>query len=289
MQESRTILDETDSRLLAALQRNAHLTAQELGEALNHLSTQLQQNISNLILARNRLHVILDGLQEGVVALEANHTLIYHNPSACLLLGVCDEDAVMQTLAPVLPLCDEVQRHGEPRSMMLDIGENKLLLTVSLSQETSELAPGTVIVAQDITAAERLEQTRRDYVANVSHELRTPLTAVLGFAQIVQTRLENVIFPAVRDEDRRSTRAIEQVRENIGIMIAEGQRLTKMINDILDLEKIEAGQMIWDIEPLDMGSVIRQAAAATNSLYSSKGLAFHIDVSDDLPLVSGDR
>ncbi|MEZ4628201.1 MAG: HAMP domain-containing protein [Eubacteriales bacterium] len=56
----------------------------QLGEALNHLSTQLQQNISNLILARNRLHVILDGLQEGVVALEADHTLIYHNPSACL-------------------------------------------------------------------------------------------------------------------------------------------------------------------------------------------------------------
>ena len=72
---------------------------------------------------------------------------------------------LIETLAPVLPLCDMVRKSGEAQSVTRDFGEKKLLLLISQSQETSELAPGTVIVAQDVTATERLEQTRKDYVA----------------------------------------------------------------------------------------------------------------------------
>ena len=229
----------------------------QLGEALNHLSTQLQLNISNLILARNRLHVILDGLQEGVVALEANHTLIYHNPSACLLLGVCDEDAVMQTLAPVLPLCDEVQRHGEPRSMMLDIGENKLLLTVSLSQETSELAPGTVIVAQDITAAERLEQTRRDYVANVSHELRTPIASIRSLAEALNDGL-------VKKEDDRT--------RYYGYILRESMRLSRLINDLLELSRLQSGAVALEKADFHLDGVISEVVEQTSLVASYSGI-----------------
>jgi len=229
----------------------------QLGEALNHLSTQLQQNISNLILARNRLHVILDGLQEGVVALEANHTLIYHNPSACQLLGVCDEDAVMQTLAPVLPLCDEVQRHGEPRSMLLDIGENKLLLTVSLSQETSELAPGTVIVAQDITAAERLEQTRRDYVANVSHELRTPIASIRSLAEALNDGL-------VKKEDDRT--------RYYGYILRESMRLSRLINDLLELSRLQSGAVALEKADFQLDGVISEVVEQTSLVASYSGI-----------------
>ena len=68
-----------------------------LGVALNHLSTQLQRNISDLVLARNRLHVILDGLHEGVVALEADNTVIYQNQAACQLLGACTDETLMRS------------------------------------------------------------------------------------------------------------------------------------------------------------------------------------------------
>jgi signal transduction histidine kinase len=104
---------------------------------------------------------------------------------------------MMQTLAPVMPLCDEVRQSGEAKSLTLNIGERTLLLVVSLSQETSELAPGTVIVAQDVTEAERLEQTRKDYVANVSHELRTPIASIRSLAEALNDGL-------VKKEDDRS-------------------------------------------------------------------------------------
>jgi signal transduction histidine kinase len=79
------------------------------------------------------------------------------------------------------------------------------------------------------------------------------------------------------------------VEENLGIILAEGQRLTTLINNVLDLEKIEAGKMDWHLEPLAIAEVINQATAATASLFDQKGLSLIEELSDNLPQVSGDR
>ena len=228
-----------------------------LGVALNHLSTQLHQNIKNLILARNRLHVILDGLHEGVVALEADHTLIYHNQAACQLLGACEEEDVVRAIAPVLPVCDEVQKSGTSSSMMLDIGEKKLLLVISRSQETSELAPGTVIVAQDVTAAERLEQTRRDYVANVSHELRTPIASIRSLAEALNDGL-------VKKEDDKS--------RYYGYILRESMRLSRLINDLLELSRLQSGAVALEKTEFHLDGVISEVVEQTSLVASYSGI-----------------
>jgi signal transduction histidine kinase len=138
-------------------------------------------------------------------------------------------------------------------------------------------------------AAEAANQAKSDFLANISHELRTPLTSVLGFARIIQKRLQERIFPALEVRDPRLKRAIEQVEENIGIIIAEGERLTTLINDVLDLAKIEAGKVEWQVQPLSIAVVIEHAIASTSSLFDAKGLTLVRDVPDELPLVAGDR
>ena len=242
----------------------------QLGVALNHLSTQLQQNISNLILARNRLHVILGGLQEGVVALEADHTLIYHNQAACQLLEACEEEEINRVIAPVLPLCDEVQKNGEPRSLTLDIGERRLLLVVSLSQETSELAPGTVIVAQDVTIAERLEQTRRDYVANVSHELRTPIASIRSLAEALNDGL-------VKKEDDRS--------RYYGYILRESMRLSRLINDLLELSRLQSGAIALEKAEFHLDGVISEVIEQTSLVASYSGIRVSERWNCDKPLL----
>ncbi len=229
----------------------------QLGLALNHLSTQLRLNISNLILARNRLHVILDGLHEGVIALEADHSLIYHNQAACQLLEVCTESEIATVLQPVLSLCDEVQKSGTPRTMFLETGERKLLLVVTLSQETSELAPGTVIVAQDVTAAERLEQTRRDYVANVSHELRTPIASIRSLAEALNDGL-------VKKEDDRS--------RYYGYILRESMRLSRLINDLLELSRLQSGAVALEKAPFHLDGVISEVVEQTSLVASYSGI-----------------
>ncbi len=138
-------------------------------------------------------------------------------------------------------------------------------------------------------AAETANQTKSDFLANISHELRTPLTSILGFARINQKRLMERIFPAIQDPDPRLKRTMEQVNENIEIIIAEGDRLTSLINDVLDLAKIEAGKVEWQVQPLQIADVIEHAIASTASLFEGKGLALVNDIPEGLPPIEGDR
>jgi signal transduction histidine kinase len=90
-------------------------------------------------------------------------------------------------------------------------------------------------------------------------------------------------------EDARLRRAVEQVDENLRIILAEGDRLTSLINDVLDLEKIRAGKMVWRMKPLNPAEIIERAAGATAALFEGKDLAWVSQAPPDLPPVLGDR
>jgi signal transduction histidine kinase/DNA-binding response OmpR family regulator len=137
--------------------------------------------------------------------------------------------------------------------------------------------------------AEEADAAKSSFLSTVSHELRTPLTSVLGFAKIIKKRLEDRIFPLVPTDDRRVAQTIQQVDDNLKVVVSEGERLTKLIDDVLDLAKIEAGKLEWHMEPVAVGDVIEHATAATSSLLDQKGLTLVKDVAGDLPTITGDR
>lgn len=134
-----------------------------------------------------------------------------------------------------------------------------------------------------------IDSMKTDFISTVSHELRTPLTSVLGFAKIIKRRLNNEIFPHVKTEDKKIQRIINQVDDNIGIIISEGERLTKLINDVLDIAKMEAGKIEWKKEALSAGEIIERAATATSALFEQKGLRLVKDIEDGLPEITGDK
>src|SRR6266496_2451322 len=138
-------------------------------------------------------------------------------------------------------------------------------------------------------AAEQANAAKSAFLSTVSHELRTPLTSVLGFAKIIKKRLEEKVFPATDRHDIKMTKTIQQISENLNVVVAEGERLTNLINDVLDLAKIEAGKMEWNMETLAMPEVLDRAVAATSALFIQKNLHLEKDIEDALPLISGDR
>jgi signal transduction histidine kinase len=138
-------------------------------------------------------------------------------------------------------------------------------------------------------AAEAANAAKTDFLANVSHELRTPLVSINGFARIVRKRLEERIFPLVKTPDERIQKAVEQVGENLDIIVDEGQRLTSMINNLLDLEKIEAGKMEWNIQVVPVGEVVQRAVNATASLFEGKPVWLALELPPELPAVNGDE
>ncbi|HEX8338165.1 MAG TPA: histidine kinase dimerization/phospho-acceptor domain-containing protein, partial [Pyrinomonadaceae bacterium] len=128
-------------------------------------------------------------------------------------------------------------------------------------------------------ANRRLEEYNRlkaEFVANMSHELRTPLTAIIGFAQLAQlTRRPEEHVP------KRYTDAFERILRN-------GQHLLALINDVLDVSKIEAGRMKIHSEHIDLVEVVQGAFAELQSLAERKGLEYHLRVPDRLPLAYTD-
>jgi signal transduction histidine kinase/DNA-binding response OmpR family regulator len=138
-------------------------------------------------------------------------------------------------------------------------------------------------------AAEKANEAKSAFLSTVSHELRTPLTSVLGFAKIIRKRLEEKIFPIVDKKDPKTEKTIAQISENLHVVISEGERLTHLINDVLDLAKIEAGKMEWNQESVSMSEVAERAIAATTSLFDQKALKLIKNIDADLPAITGDR
>lgn len=163
------------------------------------------------------------------------------------------------------------------------------LLEARVAERTRDLLEAMTEAQEARAAAESASEAKSRFLSNVSHELRTPLTSIVGFAKLNRRRLEETVFPLVPQDDPKVARAVRQVGETLGIVVDEGDRLTGLINDLLDLAKIEAGRLEWRMEPLDTEAMVRQALAATTALFEVSGLELEVDATPGLPAVTGDR
>jgi signal transduction histidine kinase len=113
-----------------------------------------------------------------------------------------------------------------------------------------------------------------DFLATVSHELRTPLTSIRSFSEI--------LF------DHPDVDEVERARF-LGIIVKESERLTRLINQILDLARLESGRMDWRITAVQPREAIEEAIAATSSLFRDNGITLELDLPADLPRIHADR
>lgn len=190
------------------------------------------------------------------------------------------EDAVIGVLS--VQSTQKESRFNEEDKRLL----NTIAISVGVALHNAELFEE----AKEAKAkAEDANEAKSAFLSTVSHELRTPLTSVLGFAKIIRKRLEEKIFPAVTVDDQKIKRTMKQVSENLNVVVSEGERLTNLINDVLDLAKIESGKMEWNMRPVFLQDVINRGIAATSALFEQKGLKLVKNIPEDLPLVKADE
>jgi signal transduction histidine kinase len=137
--------------------------------------------------------------------------------------------------------------------------------------------------------ADAASHAKSEFLSSVSHELRTPMTSVYGFAKVIKKKLDRHIFPLVDAHDARAQREIQHVRTDLDVIVSEGERLTSLINNVLDLAKLEAGRVEWHFADVDMSGSIEHAAATIRPLTESRRLYLKLEVEQGLPCVRGDR
>jgi signal transduction histidine kinase len=177
----------------------------------------------------------------------------------------------------------------ETATLYKEVERTNRELEERVRRRTAQLAEATEQAEAAQSQAEAANEAKSRFLSNVSHELRTPLTSVLGFAKIIGERLDEVILPAVDMTDARNKRAARQVRDNISIIVTEGERLTTMINNVLDLAKIESGWFEWQDDEIGLPELLEHGAQATSSLFAAKGIELRTEVADGLPTVRGDH
>lgn len=245
----------------------------ELGGALNFLSSELGSTISSLELERNRLQSLINGMSEGVIALDGQGATTVINPAVCVLLGLPEGGTDLRAAAPdVLAVFDEALASGESTRCTLWQGKTALHISVSPLTRTDGQLTGCVGVLSDVTSAERLEQTRRDYVANVSHELRTPLTAMRALIEPLRDGL-------IKTEEQR-----QQIYD---IVLRETMRLSRLVSDMLELSRLQSGKASLTksvFSPGPLLDIIRETYSAYAEDYQQ---TFVYDVPEELPCVLG--
>ena len=156
---------------------------------------------------------------------------------------------------------------------MLDETSHVIEYSRQLEHKTAELERASAALRAANERLKELDRLKDEFLSTVTHELRTPLTSIRALTEIL-----------FDDPDIE----LEQRQEFLGLVIKESERLTRLINQVLDMAKIEAGEIDWQVQPMDLGAAVEQAAAATAQLFHERGIALDVAIPPDLPPVRGD-
>lgn len=268
---SRPIVELRDvARAIAAgdLSRRPALSAPaevgDLATALHRMAEQLSTRLSIMQADELLMTAVLESLEEGVLALDEQGLVVRMNQRARRLLGI----------AAPLPFPRERLPREHKLRAAVDAGlagDVSPPAETRLNDRTIAVAShplatgGAVVTVLDLTTLRRLETIRRDFVANVSHELKTPLTAVSGFA-------DTLLDEEIPSEQRR--RFVDTIRENAG-------RMQRIVDDLLDLSRIESGT--WQPRPrhVDVASVTRDVFATVRDAAERKQIGLVAETPDD--------
>ena len=246
------------------------LEVRQAAEAAERLARQLHERVESLSRARADLEAVLASMAEGVIAVDKQERIVLMNSAAASMLSL------QEPLAASTPLWTRV-RHAELEKRLRQVlaghgawngdaaapradGRVLGLSIAPVEDGATRACVGAVVLLSDVTAVRRLEQVRIDFVANVSHELRTPLAAIMG-------ALETLSEP---DSDAATTeRFLELANRN-------AVRLQAIVNDLLDLSKIEAEGDRMSVEPLRADLPLRTAAGALSGAAEAKGVKMEL-------------
>ncbi|GBE57373.1 sensor histidine kinase YycG [bacterium BMS3Abin01] len=247
----------------------------ELAAAFNDMGNRLGSAFRQIDLEQQRAKLLLDDLSEGVIGVDADGNVIVANPAAeALLGGKIEPPAPLMECVPeeIYSLWHSMASDSPAREDTFVLpGERALMVHVSSLTDQAELA--TLLVIRDVSQEVKLEQARRDFIANASHEFKTPIFSLSGFLEILED--EDV-------DEKTRTEFMATMREQV-------DRLASLARNLLDLSQMDSGVVSIETAPFHLREVVD---AVAREFQAVPGFAHHPIETGGLPadlVAHGDR
>lgn len=246
----------------------------ELTRSFNYMARRLKTTVGEVQGERDKLNTLFLHMTDGVAAFTTDGRLIHMNPATENLLGVRMQDSLTFD-----EMFEDLEMVGSDETAMRtfltsEITRRGRVLSVTLAPYGALDGKGGVIaVLHDITEQRRLDDARREFVANVSHELRTPLTAINGWAETLAAD------PGANPE---------QTQRGLNIIVKESRRLTTMVEELLDFTRMQDGRFTLRVEETDLLAELEDAIFTYREIFSREGIELRYECADDLPPIIAD-
>lgn len=246
--------------------------------AINTMTDRVSDMVREVRVEKRQLNQIIAGLSDGIAAIDTNGKIMHYNPALMNMFGAVGV-STREELVPhpeIWELFDAVLEADEVRMITYHTDDGRAIwITVSTIYDDENNCSGAVGLFKDSTEMERLENMRKEYIANISHEFRTPLTAIRGL-------LEPLSDNMIRDEETK--------QRYYNIMLDEVGRLSRLISDMMTISKLQSNALTFELEPVNVAEKLKQLAVSVISSAQKKNIEVKLDVHEDLvALTDNDR
>jgi two-component system sensor histidine kinase NblS len=264
----------------------------ELGELLNgfnNMATRLQAydaaNIEELTAAQVKQQSLIATMADGALLLDKEGNVVLSNPTArrlfrwegrnlenADLLKLLPDSLAMELQEPLEQMLSGKRDNAELRCAMGEPARTLRLVLQAVRDGSGESLKGIAVTVQDLTREVELNAAQSRFISNVSHELRTPLFNIKSYVETLHD-----MWDQLNDDQRQ---------EFLFTANAETDRLTRLVNDVLDLSRLESDR-VWSFEPMELDTAIEQTLRSYRLNAQDKGVSLELDLSADLPRVRG--
>ena len=288
------VFDEPELRLVEA-------AAVQLGNALNNaelyrLIREQAERVGSMLRAQQieaaKNEAILEGIADGVMVADENGKVILFNAAAERILSIGREQALGRPQDGILGLYGSAARewlaqigqwrenpgaYGTEEFLVhrMEVGRRFVSVHLSPVVSPSQEFLGVVSVFRDITSEVEADRAKSDFVSTVSHELRTPMTSIVGYVDLVLMGATGPVSDMQRD-------FLKRVKTN-------AERLTTLVNDLLDISRIETGRVVLQLAPVAIEDIVKQVVDLVQPKVEEKEQQLYTVLPSDLPRVYGDR
>lgn len=248
----------------------------QLANMFNHLTFKLKDTINKMDLERSKLDTIFNYMAEGVVAIDTNGNIIHANPIAIDILELNEDYANTGKLdlhRLNLSKVDYGNKNTLQGEALVAFKDEVYKIKYAPFKNEAERIIGLILVLQDFTKEHRLDNMRKEFVANVSHELKTPITTIKSYTE---TLLD-------RDVDKNT-------QENfINVINSESDRMARLVQDLLQLSNIDYQKTAWNQEEINLSSLIDMILYNLGLLIKEKKINVHKNTTSFLPKIIADK